>query len=105
MLCFNAAAGKHLTIVRAAFAFTTTSLPNIIFLPAFVAGLKRVLIMHTPGRTNFPVLLPSAVTSSVRTFKTFEAADFFISHFSATAAATAPLLRALALVEVAFFIG
>merc|ERR1719171_2382928 len=96
MLSFSAFAGKHLTIVRAGLAFTTYSLPNAIFFPAFVAGLTRVLIMHTPGKTNFPVLPTSLVTSSESTLKTFEASDFFISHFSATAASTAVLDMAFA---------
>merc|ERR1719235_2385944 len=102
MLSFNAFTGKHFTIVRAGFALTMNSLPKAILFPALVAGFTRVLIMHTPGRVNFPVLPTSAVTSSESTLKTFEASDFFISHFSATAAANAVLVMAFAF---AFFIG
>merc|ERR1712025_384153 len=45
---------KAFTTVLAGRAFTTTSLPNIMRLPAFVAGFTRVLTMHTPGTTNLP---------------------------------------------------
>merc|ERR1719498_944518 len=53
---FKAFMAKHFTTVRAALAFTFTSLPNIIRLPALVAGLYLVLTMQMPGSVNFPVL-------------------------------------------------
>ena len=45
---------KAFTTVFAGRAFTTTTLPNISRLPAFVAGLSRVLIMQRPGSVNLP---------------------------------------------------
>merc|ERR1712080_771896 len=67
--CFKAFTAKHFTTVCAAFALTLTSLPKAMRLPAFLAGLCLVLIMHTPGMTNFPVFLVSAVASSARASK------------------------------------
>merc|ERR1719206_1328667 len=57
-------------MVRAGFAFTLTSLPNAILLPAFCAGLLRVFTMHTPGMVNLPVDFTSFVTNSARASKT-----------------------------------
>merc|ERR1719456_69817 len=60
---FRAFTAKHFTTVCAAFAFTFTSLPKAIRLPAFLAGLCLVLIMQTPGMTNFPVFLLSVAVA------------------------------------------
>merc|ERR1711948_34002 len=55
MLFFNAATQ---------FAFTTTSFPKAIFLPAFVAGLLFFFSMHKPGMVNLPVLFTSFVATT-----------------------------------------
>merc|ERR1719468_478661 len=56
----SAATANALTTVLAGLAFTTTSLPNIIFLDAFVAGFLRVLILASPGIVKMPVFFTSA---------------------------------------------
>merc|ERR1719476_589874 len=53
---FNTETGKALTTVRAGLALTIRISPKISLLPAFVAGLWRVLIMHKPGTVNLPTL-------------------------------------------------
>merc|ERR1719468_386461 len=45
--CLNATANA-LTVVLASLAFTMTSLPDVFFLDAFVAGFLRVLIPASP---------------------------------------------------------
>merc|ERR1719194_53796 len=82
---FKAAAGKAFTMVRAGFAFTVTSLPKAILLPALVAGLCRLLTMHTPGIVNLPVFFTSEVTNVAK-----------LARIPATAAATPLLLMAFA---------
>merc|ERR1712083_1188139 len=59
MLRFTAAAGKALTIFLAGCALTITTLPNIVFSPAFVAGFVRALKRHSPGTANTPVFFTS----------------------------------------------
>merc|ERR1712125_264875 len=88
---FKAFTATHFTTVRAFFALTRTSLPNAMRLPAFVAGLWRVLIMATPGMVNFPVPFTSFVATSARASKTLAISDLFESHASAKASAI-PLL-------------
>merc|ERR1719456_346976 len=87
---FRAFTAKHFTTVCAAFAFTFTSLPKAIRLPAFLAGLCLVLIMQTPGMTNFPVFLVSLVASSARASKIFPISDFLLSVAVAKASAMPP---------------
>merc|ERR1719271_351073 len=58
---FSVFTAKHFTTVRAGFALTFISWPNITRLPAFVAALCFVLTMTTPGIVNLPVFLISAV--------------------------------------------
>merc|ERR1712039_532316 len=82
---FSAATAKALTTVLAGFAFTITSLPKISFLPAFVAGFMRVLIMHRPGIVHFPVFFTSCVATLVRVSSTLVTCDFFSSVPSARA--------------------
>merc|ERR1719440_2721361 len=79
---------KAFTTVRAGFALTLTSLPNAMRLPAFVAGLWRVLIMHTPGMVNFP-RLTSLAASSARASKYLPMSALFESHDVAKASAMA----------------
>merc|ERR1719162_1690328 len=55
---------KALTTVFAGFAPTFTSFPNIILMPAFVAGFFLVLIMTRPGIANLPTLFTSFAPSS-----------------------------------------
>merc|ERR1719188_472961 len=64
--CLRAATGYAFTIVLAAFAFTFTSLPKAILVPALVAGLWRVLIMQRPGMTNLPAFFTSAVARAAK---------------------------------------
>merc|ERR1712060_375000 len=66
MLFFSAATGKALTIFLAGFAFTTTTLPNISRLPAFVAGFVLTFNMARPGTVNLPVDLTSFVATAAR---------------------------------------
>merc|ERR1719182_700642 len=77
---FKAFTAKAFTTVCAAFAFTFTSLPKAIRLPAFLAGLCLVLTMQTPGITNFPVFLVSVVASSARASKILPISDFLPSQ-------------------------
>ena len=53
----KADATNALTTVFAGFAFTTDSLPNIIFLVALVAGLLLVFIRQSPGIARTPACL------------------------------------------------
>mmetsp|Transcript_20439 Transcript_20439/g.38374 ORF Transcript_20439/g.38374 Transcript_20439/m.38374 type:complete len:226 (+) Transcript_20439:136-813(+) len=96
MLLFNAATGNAFTTVLAGLALTTTSLPNIIFFPAFVAGFWRVLIWQTPGMTNLPALFTPFVAMTAKLPIILEQTDFFNPCSSASAAAKAPLVMSLA---------
>merc|ERR1719491_2597604 len=64
--CLRDATGYAFTIVLAAFAFTFTSSPKAILVPALVAGLWRVLIMQRPGMTNLPAFFTSAVARAAK---------------------------------------
>merc|ERR1719411_286964 len=68
----SAAAGNALTTVLAGFALTTTSWPNIIFFPAFVAGFCLVLILARTGMVNTPDFLTSVPPTSANLPKSFE---------------------------------
>merc|ERR1712228_735801 len=59
----SAATAKALTIVLAGLALTITILPKISLLPAFVAGFRRVLIMHKPGIVHLPTFFTSFVAT------------------------------------------
>merc|ERR1719382_748434 len=91
----SAATAKALTMVFAGFALTITILPKISLLPAFVAGFRRVLIMHKPGIVHFPVFFTSREATLVNVSSTFTTCDFFSSVPSARACAKAPLLIGL----------
>merc|ERR1719265_1222940 len=95
-LSFKALTANALTMVRAGFAFTTTSFPKAILLPAFCAGLWRVFTMHTPGIVNLPVDFTSLLTKVARASSTLLASDFFISQEVPRASAMAPFDKALA---------
>merc|ERR1719463_32843 len=82
-------------MVLAGFALTITSFPKISFLPALVAGFRRVLIMHKPGIVHFPVFFTSLVATLARVSKTLVTCDLFSSVPSARACANAPLLIGL----------
>merc|ERR1719499_1636965 len=75
--------------------FTSLLATKISFLPAFVAGFKRVLIMQRPGIVTLPVFFTSLLATPVRASSTFDASDFFSPAASATACARAPLDSAL----------
>merc|ERR1712050_61641 len=64
--CLRAATGKAFTTFFAGLAFTMTTLPKISFLPAFVAGFIRVLILHKPGSVPMLFLTTSFVAMSQR---------------------------------------
>merc|ERR1712014_431052 len=87
MLFFRAAAGKALTIFRAGFAFTITTLPKTSLFPAFVAGFVRVFNLNKPGMAKMPVLTTSFVAISAKLSMTFEHTDFLSSHEVASASA------------------
>merc|ERR1712146_71968 len=93
-------AGNALTTVLAGFALTSTSLPNISFLPAFVAGFLRVLIITRPGTTNLPFFLVSSVPMLAKVDRAVLATLLFPSQASAIAAS-----RALLVMAVPFIIG
>merc|ERR1712190_506926 len=97
-----AATGNAFTIVLAGFALTLTSLPKAILLPAFWAGLLRVLIMHTPGMTNLPAFFTSAVARAAKLSMTAAHSFGFSSFSSANAAAIAPFVIAFAPAFIAF---
>merc|ERR550532_2001008 len=99
---FSAAAGNAFTTVLAGFAFTMTTLPNTSFLPALVAGLRRVLIMHSPGTTNLPTPFTCAVAISARFSTTLLQSFFFISHSPAKASVRAPFVMGFAPAFIAF---
>merc|ERR1711890_89095 len=63
---FNAETGNAFTTVLAGLALTMTTFPKTSLLPAFVAGFKRVLIMHRPGSTNLPALFTCCVPISAK---------------------------------------
>merc|ERR1719421_267104 len=91
----SADTGKAFTTVLAGFAATLTSLPNIIFLPALVAGFFLVLIITKPGKTNLPALFTCVAPNSPSASMIFEHSDFFNSQAVARASAMPPFARAL----------
>merc|ERR1719356_321351 len=91
----SAAPANALTTVLAGFALTITILPKISFLPALVAGFKRVLIMHKPGIVHFPVFFTSRCATLARVSSTLVTCVFLSSVPSANACANAPLLNGL----------
>merc|ERR1712004_306473 len=99
---FKAETGKAFTTVLAGFAFTMTTLPKTSLLPALVAGLRRVLIMHSPGTTNLPTPFTCAVAISARFSTTLLQSFFFISHSPAKASARAPFVMGFAPTFIAF---
>merc|ERR1712039_582903 len=88
----RAFAGTALTIVLAGFAFTMTTLPKISRFPALVAFFWRVLIMTTPGMTNFPFFFASCVAMLARVLKAVLMTPLFTSQLSASAAVRALLV-------------
>merc|ERR1719323_2335897 len=70
-LFFSAATAKALTTFLAGFAFTTTTLPNISFLPAFVAGFVFNFSIARPGIVNLPADFTSFVPTAARLASTF----------------------------------
>merc|ERR1719146_116099 len=62
-------------------------------LPALVAGFFLVLIMHTPGITNFPALFTCFVATAARTSMTFVHWDFLRPDSPASSSAIAPFDR------------
>merc|ERR1719413_290599 len=70
-LFFSAATANALTTFLAGFAFTTTTLPNISRLPAFIAGFVFTFNIARPGTVNLPVDLTSFVATAARLASTF----------------------------------
>merc|ERR1719367_2250839 len=101
-LFFKAETGKAFTTFLAGFAFTITTFPKTSLFPALVAGLKRVLILQTPGMVNTPVLFTSCVAISARLFRICPHTLFFISVLVDSASAMPPFVMALAFIA---FIG
>merc|ERR1719471_2328344 len=97
----SAAVGNALTTVFAGFALTTTISPNIIFLPAFVAGFFFVLTLARPGMVNTPDFFTSAIPISANLSKSFVTTPFFSSAPVARLSARAPLLIAFAAAFIA----
>merc|ERR1712078_422963 len=64
----------------------------MILLPALVAVFFLVLIMHTPGITNFPALFTCFVATSARMSMIFVHSDFLRPDSPASASAIAPLV-------------
>merc|ERR1719326_660983 len=89
-LFFSAATAKALTTFLAGFAFTTTTLPNISLLPAFVAGFVFTFNMARPGTVNLPVDLTSFVPTAARLASTFLQSAAFKPVAAAIAAVMAP---------------
>merc|ERR1719433_749825 len=79
--------------------------PNITFLHALVAGLRRCFSIATPGIVTLPVLVTSRDTICARQPSTPTHCLRFISILSAIASASATLLIAfgLALAFIAAF--
>merc|ERR1719174_2456834 len=100
--CFRADAGRAFTIVLAFIAFTITVFPNISFLPAAVAGFRRVLMKHTPGTVNLPFFFTSDAPTSARVVRILEHSFFFRPVFADNASAIQPLLNAELLAFIAF---
>merc|ERR1719411_629405 len=92
----SAATANALTTVLAGFAFTSTSLPNIIFFEAFVAGFLLVLILARPGMVKTPAFFTSAAPMSAKLVKSFVTTLFFSSDLVARVSAMAPLPMVLA---------
>merc|ERR1719225_173779 len=84
------------TVVKAGFALTSVSLPNIILLVAFVAGFLLVLILARPGMVNTPDFLTSAAPTSANEPRSFVTTLLFSSQLVARASAMAPLVMARA---------
>merc|ERR550532_1737629 len=78
-LFLSAATQKALTIFVAGLALTMTTLPKISFLPAFVAGFIRVLIMTKPGMVNLPAFFTSLLATAAKLSSTFLTSDPFNS--------------------------
>merc|ERR1712183_1131306 len=100
-LFFKAATGKALTTVRAGFALTSCITPKISFLHALVAGLKRVLIIATPGMVNLPLDFTSLATISARLSMILDTSDVLSSASVAMALAISVFVMGL---PPAFFI-
>merc|ERR1719515_183405 len=97
--------GTANTPVFAGFAFTLVSLPKIILVHAFVAGLVLVLMRQRPGTANTPVFLTSFEATVTRLFSTLEQAFVFKPCSVAIAFNRAPFVIALAPPAFMDFIG
>merc|ERR1719271_2333193 len=93
MLFFKVETQYAFTIVVAARAFTLMVLPNACAVPAFLAGLTRVLSMHKPGMVNLPVFLTSMVARAAKSSITFAHCDFLRPLFVAKVSAMAVFVK------------
>merc|ERR1719492_241209 len=94
-LFLRALTGNAFTTVFAAAALTTTSFPNITFLPALRAGFTLVFNVTRPGMVNLPVPTVSLAPTSARESNILDTTLFFISIAVATASARPPLVMGL----------
>merc|ERR1719440_2675870 len=83
------------TTVFAGCAFTLTSLPNIILVPAFVAGFTRDLIRKRFGTLKIPFFFTSAAAMATKLSRTSRQTFCFNSCSPAIAAVKAPFVIAL----------
>lgn len=90
-------------MVLAGLALTTTILPKISRLPAFVAGFVRVFTMQRPGMVTLPALFTAFVATAARLSKTLTQSFFFNSVSVAMASARPPLVKTLPDAFMAFF--
>merc|ERR1719230_969779 len=91
-LSFKALTAKAFTTVLAGLALTTHILPKISFLPALVAGFRRVLTITNPGIVNFPALFNCSAAMVARPSTHAAACFLSISADAASASAKAPLV-------------
>merc|ERR1719473_932499 len=94
MESFRLLAGKALTTLLAGFAATRTSFPNIIFFPAFRAGLCFNFSLTNCGIVNCSVFATSAYATSRSSANTARTCFGFNSVFSATWETMVPLVMA-----------
>merc|ERR1719223_1352335 len=102
MLFFRAATQNAFTMVLAGLALTTTTLPNISRLPAFVAGFTRVLTMTKPGMVTLPTFFTCSVATAARLSMTDTTSFLFNSVSAAMASARPPLDKTLPDAFIAF---
>merc|ERR1719321_1268231 len=84
-------------MVLAAFAFTFTSLPKTLRMPAFVAGFTRVLMRQRPGTVKMPFFFTSVAAMATKLSSTSRQTFCLSSCSAARAAVKAPFVITLLL--------